>query len=261
MNHKSKTFIAICGTLPMLFAVPAAAQQRPNSRATSKPVVTAAMKFAKAGEAWSSIMADRKSLGAVIQSGKFSEAHEFAFSIRDSVVTLPYKSTGLAPAKQKLLATQIQSVVAIAENIDKYGDANNGPKTKAEFAKLVKALSAIESLYPTNALPSSGAKPMSAADRALFLTPGGLYSAADIKANGNASAYQKYAGVVPSHDAQVKKGDPVCPISETKPNPQLTWVIGGKNYSFCCPPCIAEFVKKAKTDPKSIKAPEAYVKA
>ena len=261
MNHTSKTLLAICGALPMLLAVPAAAQQMPTGKAAHKPVVTVAMKFAKAGEAWSSILADKKSLDAVIQSGKFSEAHEFAFSIRDSVVTLPYKSTALAPAQQKLLVQKVQSVAAIAAHIDQYGDRGDGPKTKAEYVKLVKALGAIEALYPANALPSSGAKPMSAADRALFLTPGGLYTAADITANGNASAYQKYASVVPTHDAEVKVGDPVCPISETKPNPQLTWVIGGKNYSFCCPPCIAEFVKKAKTQPKSIKAPEAYVKS
>ncbi|MES2462689.1 MAG: hypothetical protein V4671_19070 [Armatimonadota bacterium] len=253
--------------LSALFAVPVAAQHstghaaKPAKKAAHKPMETAAMTFAKAGEAWSNIVADRKALSDVIANGKLSEAHELAFSIRDSVVTLPYKSSALTPVKQKLLVAQVQSVAAIAENIDKYGDANNALKTKAEFAKLVKALGTIETLYPANALPSSGTKPLSAADKALFLTPGGLYTAADIAANGSTSAYQKYASVVPEHDAKVKAGDAVCPISETKPNPQLKWVIGGKNYTFCCPPCIAEFVKKAKTNPASIKAPEAYVKS
>jgi hypothetical protein len=250
----------------LLIAVPAAAQSpaahtaKPAKKAASRPVQTAAMTFAKAGETWSSIVADRKALSGVIASGGLSEAHDLAFSIRDSVVTLPYKSSALTPARQKLLLAQVRNVAAIAENIDRYGDANDAPRTKAEFARLVKALGAIEALYPANALPSSGTKPLSAADKALFLTPGGLYTAADIQANGSTSAYQKYASVVPQHDAKVKSGDAVCPISETKPNPQLTWVIGGKNYTFCCPPCIAEFVQKAKTDPASIKTPEAYVK-
>lgn len=268
MIRKSNVLLALSGvlTLPLLFATPSTAQQvsgKPmvmQSR-SQKPVETVAMKFAKAGEAWSGIVADRKSLSAVIQSGKLSEAHELAFSIRDSVVTLPYKSAALTPAKQKRLAAQVRSVAALAENIDKYGDANNAPKTRAEFAKLARALDTIEALYPANALPSNGAKPMSAAEKALFLTPGGLYTKADIAANGSTSAYQKYASVVPMHDAKVTPGDPVCPISETKPNPQLTWIIGAKKYAFCCPPCIAEFVKKAKTDPSSIKAPEAYVKS
>jgi hypothetical protein len=231
-----------------------------HGQVQSAPKATAAMTFAKAGEAWQGILADQKALGEVIRTGKLSEAHDLAFSIRDAVVTLPYKSGSLAPAKKAALQKQVAVVAGIAENIDKYGDAGNAAKTKAEYAKLVKALNAIESLYPVNALPTSGEKPMSAADKALFLTPGGLYTQADIAANGNTSAYLKYASVVPSHDAQVKSGEPVCPISETKPNPQLTWVIGAKKYAFCCPPCIAEFVKKAKTAPQSIKAPEAYVK-
>jgi YHS domain-containing protein len=233
-----------------------------NSHAQVQPATkaTAAMTFAKAGEAWQGILADLKALGDVIRAGKLSEAHELAFSIRDAIVTLPYKSGSLAPAKKSALQKQVAVVAGIAENIDKYGDAGNAAKTKAEYAKLMKALDAIEALYPANALPTSGEKPMSAADKALFLTPGGLYTDADIAANGNTSAYLKYASIVPNHDTQVKVGEAVCPISETKPNPQLTWVIGGKTYTFCCPPCIAEFVKKAKTAPQSIKAPEAYVK-
>ena len=231
-----------------------------HAQATPVPKATAAMKFAKAGTAWQGVLADNKALGDVITSGKLSEAHDLAFSIRDAVVTLPYKSGSLAPAKKAALGKQVAIVAGIAQNIDKYGDAGNAAKTKAEYAKLVKALDVIGALYPANALPTSGEKPMSAADKALFLTPGGLYTKADIAANGATSAYLKYASVVTSHDAQVKAGEPVCPISETKPNPQLTWVIGGMTYTFCCPPCIAEFVQKAKTAPQAIKAPEAYVK-
>ncbi|MBC7806977.1 MAG: hypothetical protein H7145_12590 [Akkermansiaceae bacterium] len=231
-----------------------------HAQATTKPKTTVAMTFAKAGASWQSIVADRKALGDVIRAGKLSEAHELAFSIRDAAVTLPYKSGALSPAKKIALGKQVALVATIAESIDRYGDAGNASKTKAEYARLKKALSGIEALYPANALPASGEKPMSAADKALFLTPGGIYTKADIEANGNASAYRKYASVATSHDAQVKTGDLVCPISETKPNPQLTWVIGGKKYQFCCPPCIAEFVQKAKTNPDSIKSPEAYVK-
>ncbi|MBC8134689.1 MAG: hypothetical protein H8F28_02245 [Fibrella sp.] len=250
---------ALAVSIVILPAATVRAQSQPGM-SIRKPVETVAMKFAKAGETWSAIIADRKSLDSAIKNGNLSEAHELAFAIRDGVVTLPYKSSALAPSKRKSLEVQVRTVATVAENIDKYADAGNAPKTKTEYARLVKALGVIEALYPANALPSSGSKPMSAADKALFLTPGGLYTLADIEANGNASAYQKYASVVPDHDAKVKAGDQVCPISETKPNPQLTWVIGGKTYQFCCPPCIAEFVKKAKTDPKSVLAPEAYIK-
>ncbi len=258
----TRCFSALVAVSALLLPVaPALAQSTLKANIITAPKITPpAMTFAKAGVAWSGILADRKTLGAVIRDGKLSEAHELAFSIRDAAVTLPYKSAALAPAKKAALQKQVALVAGIAENIDRYGDTGNAAKTKAEYARLVKSLDAIEALYPANALPASAAKPLSTADKALFLTPGGIYTPSDIAANGNTSAYLKYASVGIEHDTKVNTGDPVCPISETKPNPALTWVVNAKKYTFCCPPCIAEFVKKAKTNPAAIKSPEEYVK-
>lgn len=94
----------------------------------------------------------------------------------------------------------------------------------------------------------------------LFLTPGGLYTAADIEANGKTIPAVKYNGVRPTHDSHPKPGQKICPISETVSNPKFTWVIGGKTYEFCCIPCIEEFVAAAKEKPEQIKDPSAYVK-
>lgn len=94
----------------------------------------------------------------------------------------------------------------------------------------------------------------------VFLTPGGLYTEADIEANGRAIADIKYRGIKSEHSTMAKKGEKICPISETKANPKFAWVIGGKTYEFCCVPCIEEFVGKAKTTPAEIKPPEAYRK-
>jgi hypothetical protein len=94
----------------------------------------------------------------------------------------------------------------------------------------------------------------------LFLTPGGIYTAADIKANGGMTAAEKYAGMRANHDMKPKAGDKVCPVTFTKANPQFTWVVGGKTYEFCCPPCIDEFVSLAKEQPAQVKEPSAYVK-
>jgi YHS domain-containing protein len=96
------------------------------------------------------------------------------------------------------------------------------------------------------------------ADR-LFLTPGGLYTAADIEANGRMTAQKKYGSQMSAHNAHPKTGDRLCPITDTLANPKFAWVIGGKTYLFCCPPCIEEFVKQAKETPTQIKAPEQYV--
>ena len=97
-------------------------------------------------------------------------------------------------------------------------------------------------------------------ERDLYLTPGGLYTEADIASNGRKTASERFAGFKPAHDLHPQLGDKICPISLTKSNPQCTWVVGGKTYEFCCPPCVDEFVTLAKTKPEAIKEPESYVK-
>ena len=104
------------------------------------------------------------------------------------------------------------------------------------------------------------AKKASDEEQALFLTPGGKYTEADVKANGNTVPTVKYKGVRPTHDDNPKTGQKICPISKTLANPKFTWVVGGKTYEFCCIPCIEEFVDKAKEKPDEVKDPSAYIK-
>jgi hypothetical protein len=96
------------------------------------------------------------------------------------------------------------------------------------------------------------------AERDLYLTPGGKYTAADIAANGRMTASQRYKGFHARHDANPQPGDLLCPITQTKANPACTWTIDGSHYSFCCPPCIDEFLVLAKSDPDRILTPQAY---
>jgi YHS domain-containing protein len=94
----------------------------------------------------------------------------------------------------------------------------------------------------------------------LFLTPGGLYTEADIKANGGVTGSEKFRGFQPAHDRKPKSGDKLCPVTLTKANPACAWIIGGKTYEFCCPPCVEEFLTLAKDTPNEVKGPEAYRK-
>jgi len=96
--------------------------------------------------------------------------------------------------------------------------------------------------------------------RELYLKPGGMYTEADINANGSVTADAKFKGVMSKHDFKPKAGDTICPITLTKVNPKFAWVIGGKTYQFCCPPCIDEFVLLAKESPAEIRDPSFYVK-
>jgi YHS domain-containing protein len=97
-------------------------------------------------------------------------------------------------------------------------------------------------------------------ERALYLTPGGKYTEADIKANGGKTASEKFKGTMAAHDLKPRPGDPICPITLTKANGKVTWVVGGKTYEFCCPPCVDEFVTLAKEHPEQVKEPGDYVK-
>ena len=94
----------------------------------------------------------------------------------------------------------------------------------------------------------------------LYLTPGGKYTQADIKANGNTIPLLKFKGIKSEHSVKLQPGDKICPISNTKANPKFTWVVGGKTYEFCCVPCIDEFVLTAKEKPDEIKDPSEYIK-
>ncbi len=96
--------------------------------------------------------------------------------------------------------------------------------------------------------------------RNTYRTPGGKYTAEDIRANGDVTPARKYQGIPAAHNAKPAVGDRICPVSMSKSNSKLTWVIGGKTYEFCCPPCIDEFVRTAKEKPSEILEPAAYIK-
>jgi YHS domain-containing protein len=97
-------------------------------------------------------------------------------------------------------------------------------------------------------------------ERKLYLTPGGKYTADDIKANGNVTASEKFKGLKAVHNMKPRPGEPVCPITQTKANDKFAWVVGGQTYTFCCPPCVDEFVQLAKEKPNEIKEPGYYRK-
>jgi hypothetical protein len=117
--------------------------------------------------------------------------------------------------------------------------------------------------HPHAAMPgsklSSAESDVEQAERELYQTPGGIYTAADIAANGAVLPSKRFAGIPPRHDMHPKPGDRVCPITATLANTEFRWIVGGRSYTFCCPPCIEEFVRLAKETPDAVKPPEAYV--
>lgn len=98
-----------------------------------------------------------------------------------------------------------------------------------------------------------------AEEQKLYFTPGGKYTQADIDANGKLPAGAKFRGLMTKHDMAPIPGDFICPITLTKASPKVEWQVDGKKYLFCCPPCVDEFVRIAKEEPGSLKAPGDYV--
>lgn len=101
-------------------------------------------------------------------------------------------------------------------------------------------------------------KEPSQSERDLLLLPGGKYKAADIEVNGGITASEKYRDFKAKHDFKPRPGERICPVTRTKANPECTWVIDGRTYLFCCPPCISEFVALAKKQPEKLKNPKEY---
>jgi hypothetical protein len=94
----------------------------------------------------------------------------------------------------------------------------------------------------------------------LFLKPGGVYTAADIERNGRTVPSMKFRDVAWEHDDDLKPGDKVCPVTVNKADEKCKWWVNGKEYEFCCAPCLEKFVKWAKESPEKIKDPEEYRK-
>jgi hypothetical protein len=94
----------------------------------------------------------------------------------------------------------------------------------------------------------------------LFLKPGGIYTASDIEKNGSTVPSVKFRDVAWEHPDDLKPGDKVCPVTVNKADEKCKWWVNGKEYEFCCAPCLEKFVKWAKESPEKIKAPEEYIK-
>lgn len=184
---------------------------------------------------------DARELAAFVAPAGSAEAEPVTFA--------PQPQPGDGPGKTSLFVANLPpdlrgKVVQVTIN----NVAVNGERFRIGFTN--------ESV--AHAGPAMPGKRATDEERAIFQTPGGLYTAADIRANGPATPDEKYRGIRPTHDAHPKPGDRLCPISETKANPKFTWVVGGKTYEFCCVPCVEEFVAKAKDTPDQIKDPDAY---
>jgi YHS domain-containing protein len=178
-------------------------------------------------------------LTAKPQAGEIGESSRFVGTLPPDLQTKPVALTITLPVAEKIHVVRF-SAEELAPKSEAAGGGHDAP-----------------SEMPTPLASSGGLTPE---EKTLFLQPGGAYTVSDIAANGSAVPRIKFAGIMASHDMNPKPGDRLCPITRTRANRKFAWVIGGKTYQFCCPPCVEEFVKKAKEDSSALPAPETFVK-
>jgi YHS domain-containing protein len=199
----------------------------------------------KQAEHWIPIYADwvrKLQVGVYLRTGRLSEFHRMkARLLEDRLELLEHE---LADNDREAVHDLI-GLIARAER-------------RLRIAFLSQSEPAPQSADRAKAVPMpEGAK--ADEERTLYLTAKGKYTDADIAANGRMTASEKYKEFHSSHDFNPKLGEPICPVTHTKANAECSWIVGGKRYLFCCPPCIDEFVRMAKESPDKIQEPAAYV--
>ncbi len=164
----------------------------------------------------------------------------------------PSPQDGDSPGKTSLFVGQLpQEMVGRKIDVTIPNIRIDGERFRLGF------VSAEESHEESSGMPTKVANDE---ERELYLTPGGRYTAADIAANGNVTASQKFKGIRSEHNMKPAVGDLLCPISGTKANSNFTWIIDGQPYEFCCPPCVDEFLTSAKGSTDPLPAPDSFIK-
>lgn len=90
---------------------------------------------------------EETNLDKTITDKKLDDVHHHAFAIRDLVNALPEKSSDLSAEKMVKLKANAKFVTALADRLDKSGDAKDQAGTEASFKKFQTVLKEIKSLY------------------------------------------------------------------------------------------------------------------
>jgi hypothetical protein len=120
-------------------------------------------------------------------------------------------------------------------------------------------------------LPASGLEPVrSASDEAkieeldkqaeaVFSTPGGMYTADDIRKNGKEAPFARFHAFVYSYSMRALPKQYMDPVCGTRTSPIFNWYVGGQMYHFACVPTLEEFVMRAKKSTAPLPSPDSFI--
>jgi hypothetical protein len=97
---------------------------------------------------WGHVEEARAQLDKAVESNNFSEVHDAAVKIRDSINALPGKSAALATDKRETLNSQVKEVDRLAAKLGEAGHANNTEAMHENHKALNAALDQVKGLYP-----------------------------------------------------------------------------------------------------------------
>ena len=99
------------------------------------------------------------------------------------------------------------------------------------------------------------------ADADLFSKPGGIYTAADIKANGNMTPAEKFKDKKLTHKVKPRPNQATKSVQSpaTRQTPKCYWTVQGSEVRICCLPCVKAFVGLRNDEQAKVKNANEYV--
>jgi len=104
-------------------------------------------------DVWLQILNSRDDLEMTIAKKRLGMVEIYGFRIAGLANELSTLSTNLPPEKMETLKQHVQKVQQLGSDLDKTGDSNDLPGTKANVKRLDEVLGSIRLLYPEGTLP------------------------------------------------------------------------------------------------------------
>lgn len=96
---------------------------------------------------WQAVDEHMAAIKEAIATNQLEQIHHHAFAINDLMKSLPALSPDLSAAQLDAVKKEIGYIDALAERLDKTGDAKDKEGTQANFAKLQKIIESIRANY------------------------------------------------------------------------------------------------------------------
>ena len=132
MRTKTQGMLVFLALGLLLVVCPSVFAQQAHHEATENPQVTIPTTV---GEILAAVDGQVASLEKTIAANELDKVHVTAFEIRDLLLALPAKTSGLSGQGKTTLKSSLGKIKQQADLLDKFGDSKDLAQTKAVFMK------------------------------------------------------------------------------------------------------------------------------